>query len=87
MGLMDFAKKQFLDIIEWDNQESDVIVYNYPIKDKEIQNGSRVVVRPGQKVIFLNQGAIANVFEEGTYELTPGNVAIWTDLKSWKFGF
>ena len=86
MGLGSFIKRQFLDIIEWQDESRDTIVYKFVVEKGEIQNNSKVVVRPGQAAVFVNEGAIADVLTEGTYPLSTRTVPILSDLKGWKFG-
>lgn len=88
MGLMDFVKKQFLDIIEFEDNTQDTLVYKFPMQDNEIQNGAKLIVRPGQCAVFLNEGKIADVFTEpNTYNLTTQNLPVLADLKGWAYGF
>lgn len=85
---MSFFKKQFLDILEWEDSGQEILVYKYPMQDNEIQNGGKLVVRPGQCAIFVNEGKIADVFlEPGTYTLTTQTLPLLTNLKSWSYGF
>ncbi|MEN6328386.1 MAG: SPFH domain-containing protein, partial [Syntrophomonas sp.] len=87
MGLFDFISKQFLDVIEWEDNTEDTLVYEYPMADNEIQNGGKLVVRPGQSAVFVNEGKIADVFAEGTHNLTTQNLPVLGDLKGWAYGF
>lgn len=87
MGLFDFVSKQFLDIIEWEDTTGDTLVYKFPMADNEIQNGGKLVVRPGQSAVFVNEGKIADVFMEGTHNLNTQNLPVLGDLKGWAYGF
>lgn len=85
---MKFIRKQFLDILEWEDRGQEILVYKYPMDDNEIQNGGKLVVRPGQGAIFVNEGKIADVFlEPGTYTLNTQTLPVMTNLKNWSFGF
>ncbi len=85
---MRFIRKQFLDILEWEDRGQEIMVYKYPMADNEIQNGGKLVVRPGQGAIFVNEGKIADVFlEPGTYTLNTQTLPVMTNLKNWSFGF
>jgi membrane protease subunit (stomatin/prohibitin family) len=85
---MKFIRKQFLDILEWEDRGQEILVYKYPMEDNEIQNGGKLVVRPGQGAIFVNEGKIADVFlEPGTYTLSTQTLPVLTNLKNWSFGF
>ena len=45
MGLTDFIRSQFIDIIEWTDDSRDTLSYRFPDEDKEIKNG-RAAHRP-----------------------------------------
>ena len=54
--------------VEWQEYRSDVLFYKW--NEKEIKSGSRLVVRPGQKAIFYDNGRIGGVFEnEGNFDI------------------
>lgn len=77
---------QFQNVIEWNETRDDVIFSMW--KNKEIKKGSRLIIRPGQDAIFLNNGKIEGVFEdEGNYEIETEIIPFLTTLKSFKFGF
>ena len=38
MALMDFIKKQFIDVIHWTEESDGVLAYLYPMQYFEIQN-------------------------------------------------
>jgi Putative virion core protein (lumpy skin disease virus) len=87
MGLFDFISKQFLDVIEWEDNTDDTLVFKFPMQDNEIQNGGKLIVRPGQSAVFVNEGQIADIFTEGTHNLTTQNLPLLADLKGWAYGF
>lgn len=87
MGLFDFIKGQFIDVIEWVDYSRDTIAWKFPDQDKEIKMGAQLTVRESQRAILLNEGKMADVFEPGRYELTTRNMPLMTSLRSWKFGF
>ena len=85
---MGFLKKQLINVIEWtDDNSNDLMVYRFPVADKEIKNGAQLTVRESQVAIFVNEGEIADVFTPGRYSLTTANLPILTKLQSWKYGF
>ncbi|MGY4396258.1 membrane protease subunit (stomatin/prohibitin family) [Sphingomonas sp. UYAg733] len=86
MGILDFLSKQFVDVIDWTEQSSDLAI-RYPMQDKEIQNGAQLTVREGQKAFFYNEGKIADVFEPGLHTLDTSNLPILTALLNWDKGF
>lgn len=87
MGLFDFVKSQFIEVIEWTDSSSNIMVYRFPVMNKEIKMGAQLTVRESQAAVFVNEGQIADVFGPGRYELTTQNMPVLTKLKSWKYGF
>jgi membrane protease subunit (stomatin/prohibitin family) len=87
MGLFDKLRGELIDIIEWVDDTNHTLVWRFPRYQNEIKNGARLVVRPGQVAVFVNEGKIADVFEPGTHELTTRNLPILTTLAGWKYGF
>ena len=87
MGLFNTLRNEFIDIIEWPEMEAGILVHRFDRHDNEIKMNAKLVVRPGQRAVFVNEGQIADAFEPGTYTLTTQNIPILTTLKSWKYGF
>jgi len=83
MGLMSFISKQFIDIIQWTEDEPGTLAYRYPMQDMEIQNGGKLVVRETQLAAFFNEGKFADQFGAGTYTLNTKTLPILTYLKNW----
>lgn len=87
MGLFDFIKNQFIEVIEWTEQDRDVLVYRFPVHGKEIKNGAQLTVREGQAAVFVNEGRMADVFRPGRYRLSTANTPVLTKLGAWAHGF
>lgn len=87
MGIFSFIKGQLIDIIEWREDASDVIIYKYDDRDCEIKMGAQLIVRPNQCAVFVNEGRIADVFPSGRYELQTQNMPVLSSLRGWKYGF
>jgi membrane protease subunit (stomatin/prohibitin family) len=83
MALMDFIKKQFIDIIEWMEPRDGTLAWRYPMEDREIQNGGSLTVRESQMAVFVNEGKVADVFGPGRYTLTTATLPVLTYLKNW----
>jgi membrane protease subunit (stomatin/prohibitin family) len=83
MGLMSFLSKQFIDVIQWTEDQPGVLAYRYPMEDKEIQNGAQLVVRETQRAAFFNEGKWADQFGAGTYTLNTKTLPILTYLENW----
>lgn len=87
MGLFNFIKSQFVEVIEWTDESNSTIAYRFPVENKEIKMGAQLTVRESQTAIFVNEGKIADVFGPGRYVLTTENMPVLTKLKSWQYGF
>lgn len=83
MALMDFIKKQFIDIIEWTEAGDGTLAWRFPMADLEIQNGASLTVRESQMAVFVNEGRVADVFGPGRYTLTTATLPILTYLQNW----
>ena len=83
MALMDFIKKQFLDVIAWTEAEDGTLAWCYPMADQEIQNGAVLVVRDSQLALFVNEGRVADVFGPGSHTLSTQTLPLLTNLQHW----
>jgi len=86
MGLFDFIRGQFIEVIEWLDDRG-ILVYRFPAYDNAIKMGAKLIVRESQAAIFVNEGQIADVFGPGTYTLSTQNLPVLTALNSWKHAF
>jgi membrane protease subunit (stomatin/prohibitin family) len=87
MGLLDKLRGELIDIIEWVDDSKHTLVWRFPRYQNEIKNGAQLIVRPGQKAIFVHRGEVADVFDEGHYELKSDNLPILSTIMGWKYGF
>jgi membrane protease subunit (stomatin/prohibitin family) len=83
MALMDFIKKQFIDVIEWTEQADGVLAWRFPMAGNEIQHGGSLTVRESQMAVFVNEGKVADVFGPGRYTLTTQTLPVLTYLQNW----
>ena len=83
MALMDFIKKQFIDVIQWTESDDGTLAWRFPMQDMEIQYGASLTVRESQMAVFVNEGQVADVFGPGLYKLTTQNIPLLTNLKNW----
>jgi membrane protease subunit (stomatin/prohibitin family) len=83
MGLMDFIKKQFIDVIEWTEPNDGTLAWRFPMAGNEIQYGGSLTVRESQAAVFVNEGKIADVFGPGRYTLTTNTLPVLTYLQNW----
>src|SRR5512144_727076 len=86
MGLMDYLKTQFLEIIEWQDDSRDTISFRFPDEDKEIKRGAQLIVRESQVAQFIYLGQFGDTFGPGKWTLTTDNIPILSTLKGWKYG-
>ena len=56
MALMDFVKKQFIDIIEWTEGGDGTLAWRFPMADREIQNGASLTVRERGILALMTEG-------------------------------
>lgn len=83
MALMDFIKKQFVDVIQWTEDSDATLAWRFPMAGMEIQNGAQLVVRASQLALFVNEGKVADVFGPGTYTLGTQTLPVLTYLRHW----
>ncbi|WP_340084725.1 SPFH domain-containing protein [Siminovitchia sp. FSL H7-0308] len=83
---MVFFKNQFANVVEWEEFRDDMIFWKW--SNREIKKGSRLIIRPGQDAVFLNNGKIEGIFqEEGDYNIESQIIPFLSTLKGFKFGF
>ena len=83
MALMDFIKKQFIDILQWTEESDGTLAWRFPMQEMEIQNGASLTVRDSQLALFVNEGTVADIFTSGMYKLTTQTLPVLTYLKNW----
>lgn len=77
---------QFANVVEWQEFREDMIFYKW--NNREIKKGSRLIIRPGQDAIFLNNGRIEGIFkDDGDYDIESQIIPFLSTLKGFKFGF
>lgn len=87
MGLFDAFKKQFIDVIQWNEEQPGTLSWRFPIQDQEIQNGAQLTVREGQCAMFLDEGQVADIFGPGLHTLNTRTLPILTTLRNWDKAF
>ncbi|MEP6992222.1 MAG: SPFH domain-containing protein, partial [bacterium] len=68
MTLREFIQGELVDIIDWHETSADVVAWRFVRRADEIKNGARLIVRPGQLAVFVEQGTVADVFQPGSHE-------------------
>ncbi|WP_168123024.1 SPFH domain-containing protein [Paenibacillus sp. HB172176] len=83
---MMFFKDQFANVVEWEEFRDDMIFWKW--SNREIKKGSKLVLRPGQDAIFVNNGKIEGIFQDdGEYNVDSQIIPFLSTLKGFKFGF
>jgi len=83
MALMDFIRKQFIDILQWTEGDDGTLAWRFPMADMEIQTGAALIVRESQMALFVNEGQAADVLGPGTHKLSTQTLPALTYLKNW----
>lgn len=77
---------QFANVVEWEEFRDDMIFWKW--SNREIKRGSKLIIRPGQDAIFLNNGKIEGIFkDDGEYDIESQIIPFLSTLKGFKFGF
>ncbi|AQU78523.1 MULTISPECIES: SPFH domain-containing protein [Planococcus] len=83
---MGFFGNQFSDVVEWEEFREDQIFWKWT--NNEVKKGSKLIIRPGQDAVFMNNGKIEGIFEEeGEYDIESQIVPFLSTLKGFRFGF
>ena len=88
MGLANFFRSQLSEVIEWEDQQPDLLVYKFPSEKDEIKQASKLIISPGQAVILVYEGKITDhLTEEGIYNLESDNHPFITTLLKLRTSF
>ncbi len=87
MGLFDFIRGEFIEVIDWVEKDQGIVLWKFPDKDANIKYGAQLTVRESQTALFLDEGRFADVFEPGRFELTTQNMPVLTTIRNWDKGF
>ena len=80
MGLLNPLLGEFVDIIEWNEDGTDQLVWRFPRYKDAIKWGAQLIVREGQRAVFVNEGRLADCFEPGRYRLSTRNLPLLSTL-------
>jgi excisionase family DNA binding protein len=87
MGLMDFIKGEYIEIVEWTDDTRNTLTHRFPDADKAIKNGAQLIVRESQVAQFVYLGQFGDTFGPGKHVLVTDNIPVLTRLRSWKYAF
>ena len=74
MGLKDMIRGEFVDIIDWLDNTNTTLAWRFPRYDNEIKNGAQLIVREGQRAIFVYRGQLADQYDPGQLRPPQGLV-------------
>lgn len=88
MGFGSFFKGQLSKVIEWKDQQPDLLFYKFPSDNDEIKNSSKLIISPGQGAILVYEGTVADVITEAAiYDLETDNHPFITTLLKLRTNF
>lgn len=81
MGVFNFLKKQLPTVIEWQPQQSDLLIWKYPAATDELKDASKLIISAGQGCLLVKEGVITDVYDQaGVYNLETSNFPFITNL-------
>ena len=87
MSILNFIRKELIEIIEWTDDSRDTLAYRWPDEDRQIKNGAQLIVRESQQVQFVAAGQYADLFGPGKHTLSTQNIPVLSTILGWKYGF
>ncbi|MFY1045774.1 SPFH domain-containing protein [Chryseobacterium sp. GP-SGM7] len=88
MGLGEFFRSQLSQVIEWKDQQPEILVHKFPSGNDEVKNASKIIVAPGQGAILIYEGKVADQIDsEGIYNLETDNHPFITTLLKLRTNF
>ena len=81
MNIRNPFRKQLRSVIEWKEQDMNILFHRMTTTTDEIKNSSKLIVAPGQGCLLVYDGKVKSVLtEQGTYELQSDNHPFITTL-------
>lgn len=81
LGKVFSFENQLRKVIEWKNQDPNILLYKFPSENDEIKNASKLIVAPGQGCVLVYKGKIINIITEpNLYKLDTDNHPFFTSL-------
>lgn len=88
MSIFNIFNNQLSEVIDWKEQETDLLWYKYPSAKDEIKNASKLIVAAGQGCVLVYEGKVENIIdEEGIYNLKTDNHPFLTTLSRLRQNF
>jgi membrane protease subunit (stomatin/prohibitin family) len=86
MVIGDFLRQQFIDVIEWLEDQRSPLLWRFPMADHEIRNGASLTVPESQAANFVSEGRLADVCTPGRHQLRTRTLPRLTRLQHWDKG-
>lgn len=83
MGLMDFIRKQFVDVLEWVEADDKVLIWRFPMAERDIQYGAALTVLEGQLAVLVHEGIVMDVFGPGRHKLSYSTLPVLASAMKW----
>jgi membrane protease subunit (stomatin/prohibitin family) len=88
MAIWNAIKSQLRSVIQWDDCQPGELFELWSQNGDEIKNASKLIVNPGQGVIFVYEGKIQAVhLQEGTYDIKTANEPFVTTFSKYMQAF
>jgi len=88
MGIGSFFKNQLSQVIEWKDQQTEVLVWKFPSEKDELKNASKLIISPGQGAILVYEGKVTDhLSEAGIFDLETDNHPFLTTLLKLRSNF
>lgn len=88
MGIGSFFKNQLSQVIEWKNQQPDLLVWKFPSDTDELKNAGKIIISPGQAAILVYEGKVTDhLTDEGIYNIETDNHPFVTTLLKLRTNF
>src|SRR5262249_10277358 len=87
MGVMNFVKGEFIEIVEWSDDTRQTLTHRFPDHDRAIKNEAQLIVRESERAQLVYLGQFGDTFDPGRHRLSTDNMPVLTRLRSWKYGF
>ncbi len=86
MGWFDKLFGELIDVIDWAEENDELLAYHLPTRRCEIQSGATLVVREAQQAVLVYQGQIADRYGPGCYTLNAETMPVLATLAQWPPG-
>ena len=88
MSISNLFHNQLSTVIQWHDDNPQIVWYKHPSRHDEVINASKLIVAPGQGAVLVYEGKVADVLtDEGIFNLKTANEPVFTNLIKLRQGF